>query len=573
MGFFRRRTAIDTRVGANSSETEERACEGTGPRSACNGRERPNTHHNHNSNSTTVVMRRSAVFVVAVALLGLSLASVRAAPEAEAEKPVNEWEAIEAMQLDVDTFEEEIAKHDISAVFFYAPWCGHCKNAKPHWAAAKDKLAEDGIPIFAVNADKAENRPLSTKYGVQGFPTIFIFRKSVGFDKPTNYEGGRTTEGFVAGIKAYAGPASTYLDQADETLISPKREGYDHTKVTVIAFVDKKDSDYQKAFVEAADMIRMDGTFYHTDNYEIAKVVHADLEVKPNTVLLFRHFDGHIAKSETIGSATSIVTFIDQNYVAPFLSFSDMSSAISSRVYQGVNKYNVFVHAAETEKEKVKAWASKLPERFSSLIAPAIVFDPKGETSRIKDYFGMDDSLEVSIAMVDLRDSKKKYVMQKSATEENSVVFIEAVRDGTVAPHIKSEPVPEANDEAVKVVVGKTFEEVVLGGKNVMFEVYAPWCGHCKALAPVYTELGEALKEDEEVIVAKLDGTQNDILDDRFDVRGYPALFFMNSEGKVEAYSGQRSKDDMLKYIEENKTPVAADVLKKAAGAAGTDEL
>merc|ERR1711977_727211 len=227
-----------------------RACEGTGPRSACNGRERERdpTHHNSNSNSTTVVMRRSAVFVVAVALLGLSLASVRAAPEAEAEKPekpVNEWEAIEAMQLDVDTFEEEIAKHDISAVFFYAPWCGHCKNAKPHWAAAKDKLAEDGIPIFAVNADKAENRPLSTKYGVQGFPTIFIFRKSVGFDKPTNYEG--------------------------------------------------------------------------------AKVVHADLEVEPNTVLLFRHFDGHIAKSETIGSATSIVTFIDQNYVAPFLSFSDMS--------------------------------------------------------------------------------------------------------------------------------------------------------------------------------------------------------------------------------------------------------
>ena len=104
-------------------------------------------------------------------------------------------------------------------------------------------------------------------------------------------------------------------------------------------------------------------------------------------------------------------------------------------------------------------------------------------------------------------------------------------------------------------------------GKPVFLKLYAPWCGHCKAMAPAFKELADKLEEDEEVIIAKMDGTENEIMDDRFDVRGYPALFFMNSEGKVESYNGGRTLDDMLKYIEEHKTPVSEDILKSASSA------
>lgn len=44
----------------------------------------------------------------------------------------------------------------------------------------------------------------------------------------------------------------------------------------------------------------------------------------------------------------------------------------------------------------------------------------------------------------------------------------------------------------LQVVVGKNFDEVVNDDtKDVLLEFYAPWCGHCKSLAPKYDELGE----------------------------------------------------------------------------------
>jgi len=55
---------------------------------------------------------------------------------------------------------------------------------------------------------------------------------------------------------------------------------------------------------------------------------------------------------------------------------------------------------------------------------------------------------------------------------------------------LKSEEIPAHNDEPVKVLVGKNFEEIVYDEtKDVLVEFYAPWCGHCKSLAPKYDEL------------------------------------------------------------------------------------
>jgi thiol-disulfide isomerase/thioredoxin len=59
----------------------------------------------------------------------------------------------------------------------------------------------------------------------------------------------------------------------------------------------------------------------------------------------------------------------------------------------------------------------------------------------------------------------------------------------------------------VKVIVGKTHADIVNDPtKHVLVEYYAPWCGFCKKLAPIYEELA-ATNTDPDLVIAKIDNT------------------------------------------------------------------
>lgn len=80
-------------------------------------------------------------------------------------------------------------------------------------------------------------------------------------------------------------------------------------------------------------------------------------------------------------------------------------------------------------------------------------------------------------------------------------------------------------------IVGKNFESVVLDDtKDVLLEVYAPWCGHCKALAPTWEKLGKRFRSVDSVVVAKMDGTTNE--HEKVNVRGFPTLLFFPAGAK-----------------------------------------
>jgi protein disulfide-isomerase A1 len=76
------------------------------------------------------------------------------------------------------------------------------------------------------------------------------------------------------------------------------------------------------------------------------------------------------------------------------------------------------------------------------------------------------------------------------------------------------------------------------------------WCGHCKSLEPIYKELGEAYEGKDDIVIAKMDATANDVPDDKIQVQGFPTIKFVSKKGEVKEYEGGRTLEDFKKFLE-----------------------
>merc|ERR1712198_540536 len=147
-----------------------------------------------------------------------------------------------------------------------------------------------------------------------------------------------------------------------------------------------------------------------------------------------------------------------------------------------------------------------------------------------------------------------KYKMSEDFSVDNLKAFLTKMQAGELEPYLKSEAVPDNSGVNVKVAVAKNFEELVTKSeKDVLVEFYAPWCGHCKKLTPIYDELGEKMAE-ENVEIVKMDATANDV-PPAYDVKGFPTLYWVpKGSKKPESYNGGRELDDFIKFISEKAT-------------------
>jgi len=434
------------------------------------------------------------------------------------------------VSLTNDDFDEHIADNDHSLVMFYAPWCGHCKKFKPDFADAAEDL--EGTASL-IGVDCTIEVDLCARFDVKGYPTIKWFSGDVAAVR--DYDGGRTKKDVKKWIDVQTSPAVTELADADAvTQFSEDKQG-----IFVVAFFDA-DSKQATTFNKVAENLRGEAKF------GIAPAsVAGDFDAE--SIVLFRDFDepkltfGGKIKKKAITSWIEAAAFPLVGEIGPdnYKKYMDRGLPLFWL------NIDVDDEASEAVIDTVREVAKDFNTDASFVILDGVKFENHAKS------MGLTGKLPGAI--IDAQPKKFLFSDDDEFTVDNLKAFVQGWKNGELEPHLKSESIPESNDGPVFVLVGKQFDEIVINNDNdVLVEFYAPWCGHCKSLAPEYEILGEEFQDNDKIVIAKMDSTAND--NGAVDVKGFPTIVFFpgNDKANHKVYEGERNAKGLIAYMKEN---------------------
>eukprot|EP00283_Hemiselmis_rufescens_P006116 CAMPEP_0173433668 /NCGR_PEP_ID=MMETSP1357-20121228/11027_1 /TAXON_ID=77926 /ORGANISM="Hemiselmis rufescens, Strain PCC563" /LENGTH=285 /DNA_ID=CAMNT_0014398397 /DNA_START=39 /DNA_END=896 /DNA_ORIENTATION=+ len=186
------------------------------------------------------------------------------------------------------------------------------------------------------------------------------------------------------------------------------------------------------------------------------------------------------------------------------------------------------------------------------LLYPISTEDGKGTIGEVQ-YKGARSIDALYSFAIEAAQNPSGYLLKAQKEEEEA-----AARAKVVAEKAEAEAVKNNKNAVVKTVTAANFGEFVHKEAPVTFvKFYAPWCGHCKKLAPTWEELGEQYKDDASVTIAKSDCTVHKELCSKHGVRGYPTLLvFVNGESSK--YEGGRELKALSDFVKDKKPAAAA---------------
>lgn len=332
--------------------------------------------------------------------------------------------------------------------------------------------------------------------------------------------------------------------------------------LVVIGHFASTSSDAAIAFAKVAEKLR--------NEYSFATMPVSE-EAKDGSVKIFKKFDeGESSLTEAL-TVESLSAFIAHEAIP---TTAEIGPDNYSKYVESGRPLAYFFYADEKQREQyapaVQAAAKSVKGKVNT------VFINAGLYGQHADVLNLDQEWP-AFSIHDMeKDLKYPFPKSSQITAEALTKHMEGFVKGTLKPKFKSQAVPaKAVEGNLHVLVHDNFEKIALDkAKDVIVEVYAPGCGACKMIAPEFEDLaGKIAAQSKNIIVAKFDGTANDIPTGiNFKLEHFPTfMLFKAKTNELVQFDGDLTFNSLAEWVErsaENKVKLE----RKAASAAKTPD-